>query len=599
MYKLFLCLRYLRSRAIAYFAVVGVALCVAMMVIVISVMNGFLGKIETAARGLFGEVLVMSEGLGGIEEYESMIRWLKDPREFPEVEAATPFIATYGILRVPGFDYRQTVQVVGIRLSGEPSDAAAVSDFYHDVSSFAEGLHFQRGPDGEPPRRPSFAPGRQELIAAIERERERVIELAEKAQRRGDEQTMVAAGTALELQRRAEILLGQAEETDRRIAAVEQHMLEVRRARNDVEDLAVELADARTEALPEAEVQAIAERLTAAKARLATLLDAGLIPPTGGDVNAHLDSLEELLRRLQARRFEPPERRAILGLGIPGLIHRTLDAETIRKISPGNKVILSMAPFGRDTLGPTRIDLVDVELSVVDDCRTDVSSIDQNIVYLPFEALQRLTALDLPPRCSQVLINVRPEHSDPESLLKLRAKIEGRLVRPGAMVVVKTWRERLSDVIGPLEKNRTLSVIMFGIVSLVSVVLIFVIFYMIVVQKTRDIGVLKAVGASSGGVAGIFLAYGAAVGLIGSALGSVGGYFFVRYINEIQDAVDRWFGFRVWSKEVFLFERIPNRVNFTTMLWIVVAAVAAGVIGALIPAARAARMQPVEALRYE
>ena len=57
MYKLFLCLRYLRSRVIAYFAVLAVALCVAMMLIVISVMNGFLDKIERAAKGLFGPVV--------------------------------------------------------------------------------------------------------------------------------------------------------------------------------------------------------------------------------------------------------------------------------------------------------------------------------------------------------------------------------------------------------------------------------------------------------------------------------------------------------------------------------------------------------------
>ena len=58
MYKLFLCLRYLRSRIIAYFAVLGVALCVAMMLIVVSVMNGFLDRVEKAAKGLFGDIVI-------------------------------------------------------------------------------------------------------------------------------------------------------------------------------------------------------------------------------------------------------------------------------------------------------------------------------------------------------------------------------------------------------------------------------------------------------------------------------------------------------------------------------------------------------------
>ena len=171
--------------------------------------------------------------------------------------------------------------------------------------------------------------------------------------------------------------------------------------------------------------------------------------------------------------------------------------------------------------------------------------------------------------------------------------------RIGTDASALTWRQRQASLVGPIEKQRTLTVIMFGIISLVSVVLIFVIFYMIVFQKTKDIGVLKAVGASSSGVACIFLAYGAAVGLVGSILGTIGGYYFVRHINAIQDAVDRWFGFRVWDRDVFMFEKIPNEVQLVPALLIVAGAIVAGLVGAIIPALRAARMQPVEALRYE
>ena len=111
--------------------------------------------------------------------------------------------------------------------------------------------------------------------------------------------------------------------------------------------------------------------------------------------------------------------------------------------------------------------------------------------------------------------------------------------------------------------------------------------------------VMMAVGASGGGVGQIFLGYGAMIGLTGAVLGTIGGYYFVRYINPIQDAIDRWFGFRVWSKEWFLFEEIPNEVEALPAVLIVLGAIMAGLLGAMIPAARAARMQPVEALRYE
>ena len=217
--------------------------------------------------------------------------------------------------------------------------------------------------------------------------------------------------------------------------------------------------------------------------------------------------------------------------------------------------------------------------------------------------------MDLPPRCNRVLIKVRPEDAGRAKLDRVRAKVarvwedfsrrDPSVREEGSDANVLTWRQWLADFVGQVESQRTLVVIMFAIISLVAIVLIFVIFYMIVMQKTRDIGVLKAIGASQGGVAAIFLAYGAAIGLVGSVIGTVIGCAFVRNINAIADALSDWFGFQVWRKEYFLFERIPNEVDPTAAGMIVLGAMIAGLLGALIPAIRAAGMQPVEALRYE
>ena len=281
-------------------------------------------------------------------------------------------------------------------------------------------------------------------------------------------------------------------------------------------------------------------------------------------------------------------------------------------------VSLTLMPLGKRLSSADPTPNTEV-FSVIDDCNSGVSSIDSKIVYVPFTTLQTLTNMgaeydpDKPnevavlPRATQIHVKVTDGITDELVLREICGEITEvwrEFTKTGPVmastdVSVVTWRQLQAKVVQPIEQQRILVVILVGLLSIVGLVLIFVILYTIVVQKTRDIGVLKAVGASSGGVAGIFFGYGAVIGLIGSGLGILGGYFFVTNINPVQDWADEWFGFQVWDREVFMFETIPNEVDWTAAVWIVVGAIIAGLIGALVPAIRAARMQPVEALRYE
>ena len=153
MYKLFLCLRYLRSRVIAVVAILTVALCVAMMVIVVSVMNGFLGKIELAAKGLFGDIVIEARSHEGITRYDELIAAIR--KDVPEVQAASPFILSYGVLQIPYQTHiRVWVQIAGIRLP----ERAAVSDF-------EKGLFVQKGMFA-----PSFDPNIALMLRRIDAE---------------------------------------------------------------------------------------------------------------------------------------------------------------------------------------------------------------------------------------------------------------------------------------------------------------------------------------------------------------------------------------------------------------------------------------------
>ncbi|MCK4626228.1 MAG: FtsX-like permease family protein, partial [Phycisphaerae bacterium] len=329
------------------------------------------------------------------------------------------------------------------------------------------------------------------------------------------------------------------------------------------------------------------------------------------------EGMEEVAERLD-KDFRPPEKRMILGLGLAGMSFCTPDGEMVRLITPGFRAVMTLFPLGYGmsiTNTPTT-----ATFTVIDDARTDLYVIDSNTVYIPFKTLQELTDMGpgysadepgrivVPARCSQIQIKIKAPYASDRELIKVRKKVNAAIKKfadthPAFAGTIpaeaQTWREKQAKYIGIIEKQKAVVTIMFGVISLVSVLMVFAIFHMIVTQKIRDIGVVRAVGGSAGGVMQIFLGFGAATALLGSAIGLTGGYFFVRNINEIEDWMSNWFGVRVYDREVYLFDKIPNTVEPMTMVWLAVGAIAAGLIGAMLPAIKAGRMQPVEALRYE
>jgi lipoprotein-releasing system permease protein len=164
---------------------------------------------------------------------------------------------------------------------------------------------------------------------------------------------------------------------------------------------------------------------------------------------------------------------------------------------------------------------------------------------------------------------------------------------------VETWEKKQGALLAAVAIEQSiLNMLLFFIIAVAGFGIL-AIFSMIVVEKTRDIGVMKALGASTAGIRGIFLGYGLLLGAVGSGVGMIGGLLFVEYINEIEKVLSTVLHHKVFDDTIYYFDRIPTLVEPHTVIAIVAGALAIAVLASIWPAQRAARLHPVKALRFE
>lgn len=548
MYAFQLANRYLTSRIIPVIAVAAVALCVALVVIVVSVMSGFLDMLKSSGRTLMGDV-VINYPVRGLPWYDELISTIE---ALPEAAAATALVDTYGLIRMP-YPQGSDKEIVTANVWGiEPKSFERVTDF--SKSLYWKPAHDEAAAKAMAPDDPRLS-----LSPQIEK----------------DGLSLQQSGTN----------------------------------------------------------------------------EPGMV--MGIHVSIVNDRLRDGTYRTRYGWFMPDQR-----------------------------VTLTLVPIsGKGTVAEPRERI----FPVVNEFRSGVYQIDKNRVMIPLTEAQRLLRLDAgtlydmeappnadgsqpvlgksPARVHRVLVRAKLGVS-PDVLReavevayeRFYAKAmadQSKVVKPPRrdMVSILTWEQHLRDLIGPVEKEREMMRILFSIVYLVCAGLVLSIFWAIVQEKSRDIGILRSIGASRPGVLWIFLQYGLVIGMVGGLVGVGLGYIVIHNINAIHEVIGedapRWSwiaafacsvvalamalrgafcgsilrsllwmvtaltlmivgvgllahrGTLIWDPAVYYFSSIPDKVDWLTAAITWVGAVVFSVLGASVPAAKAADIDPVKALRYE
>jgi lipoprotein-releasing system permease protein len=244
------------------------------------------------------------------------------------------------------------------------------------------------------------------------------------------------------------------------------------------------------------------------------------------------------------------------------------------------------------TVSGVQLKPVNDSFLVVDYFKSDMSEYDANCVFVPLDYLQHLRTME--DRVTSIQIKLRHE-SDAEDVVK-RLKA---LFPDSPFLHIVTWEEKQGTILSAIAVEKgILNVLLFLIIGVAGFGIL-AIFSMIVAEKTRDIGILKALGASNAGIMTIFVSYAFLLGLIGTLTGTTLGVCLTNNINEVENMLSKITGQHVFDGRVYYFDRIPTDIQIWMVFLVDAGAVFIAVLFSLIPAMRAAMLQPVRALRYE
>ncbi len=218
------------------------------------------------------------------------------------------------------------------------------------------------------------------------------------------------------------------------------------------------------------------------------------------------------------------------------------------------------------------------------------SDFDQAFIFMPLEQAQLFFGKE------GVWDVIEMKVAEPDQIERLMPALR-QAAGPGAMV--SDWRDRLAAFWGALKVERVAMSIILGLVVAIAALNIISGIVMLVKNKTRDIAILRTVGASQLSMLRIFFISGATIGILGTLTGLILGLLFCLNIGSIQHFLEGLFGVQLFNADVYMLDAVPALVDPTDVFWVTVWSFFMSCVAGLIPSWQAAKLDPVEALRYE
>jgi lipoprotein-releasing system permease protein len=219
-----------------------------------------------------------------------------------------------------------------------------------------------------------------------------------------------------------------------------------------------------------------------------------------------------------------------------------------------------------------------------------MSEYDSSIVYMPLSEAQLYFNMEGRAQTIEIYVD------NPDNVDALRPKVEEAAQR---QIYLTDWRQRNQTFFSALQVERNVMFMILTLIVLVAALNIISGLVMLVKDKGHDIAILRTMGATRGAILRIFLMTGAAIGVIGTLAGVILGIVICLNVERIREFFSWISGTVLFNPELYFLSQLPAKMDFGETASVVLMALVLSFLATLFPAWRAARLDPVEALRYE